>query len=129
VVAGKLEGFASRMESEIGQFLTPADVDRLRGSHFTTSELLTRVPGVVLRPSDRGNVVSLVRCGRPELFLDGAPIEAEYLDQIITLEDLAAVEVYSDPGRIPAQFNRLQPRRGAANYGACGAIIFWTRTG
>lgn len=124
-----LGGFLERMESQIGQFLTPADLERLRRESLTTSEMLARVPGIMVRPTRHGRVVALARCGRPELFLDGQPVEADEIDDVIPVEHIAAVEIYSDPGRIPPQFNRLQPRRGATNYGACGAILFWTMVG
>jgi hypothetical protein len=42
-----------------------------------------------------------------------------YIDAILSINTVSAIEVYSGPAQAPARFNRA----GAD----CGVVVFWTR--
>jgi hypothetical protein len=63
---------------------------------------------------------------RPNFFLDGAPFpvrrKEDYRDlsAIVPPASIKGIEVYSNPGTIPAQYD-LTSSTG------CGSIVIWTR--
>ncbi len=120
-------GFYTRQESSLGQFVTPRDIENQRSRPF--SEILRTVPGVHIRRVCRPHCVQVVsmttttrsRCW-PTFYVDGRKmtfLTAEVdLDGITSTQDLAAVEVYRGISQTPPQF-----------FGLCGSIVIWTRRG
>lgn len=124
-------GFYDRMENPGGgYFLTRLDLDRQPGSARIT-DALQMIPGVRVTPIVRargaanGTQVTLRsgggRCS-PAIFIDGMPVRQlidSGIDDLLQPGRVEGVEIYSGSGT-PAQFTRPD---------ACGALIFWTRTG
>lgn len=124
-------GFYDRMEHPGGgYFLTRLDLDRQPGSARITDALQT-IPGVrvtsVVRARGAANGTQITlrtgggRCS-PAIFIDGMPVRHlidSGIDDLLHPSRVEGVEIYSGSGT-PAQFTRPD---------ACGALIFWTRTG
>jgi hypothetical protein len=118
---GQLGGFYDRMRRGFGEFITREQIDAQ--SAIQTTDLLRRLAGVHLIPSRRGTgyIVQLRGGCSPRVFLDGLPIQllGMTIDDLIRPMELEGIEVYRGPGELPAEFA----------YGACGAIVLWTRRG
>jgi hypothetical protein len=117
--AGPLEGFRSRRESnQFGHFL---DLEAIQRTHAQRpSDALRTVPGLLLIPSSRvGSLVRFRGC-RPTVWLDGVRLPDAELDEVASMNDMAAIEIYRGMAGVPQQFvDRANP---------CGAIVVWTRT-
>ena len=62
------------------------------------------MPGVLVQPSRRvGNVVRVRNC-RPTVWIDGVRVPDAELDEVTSLEDVAAVEIYKSLAGLPQQF-------------------------
>lgn len=92
------------------------------GNAHHASEALRMVPGVALTSARRGGYVLRMRgCKLPPMvWLDGMRIPRAELDEVVSLEDVAAIEVYVSTAGVPAQF------MDRSNAG-CGTIVVWTR--
>lgn len=127
----RLGGFYDRMANPGGgYFLTRLDLDRQPGSARITDALQT-IPGVrvtpIVRARGAANATHVTlrsgggRCS-PAIFIDGTPVRQlvdSGIDDLLQPGQVEGVEIYSGSGA-PAQFTRPD---------ACGALIFWTRTG
>ena len=106
-----------RRTNVFGRFLDKADIANKWVS--LPSEILRGLPGVTLQRSSRiGYLVRLRGC-RPNLFLDGMRAQGAEVDELVSVGDIGAMEVYSSMAGVPPQYvDRTNP---------CGAILFWTR--
>jgi hypothetical protein len=114
-----LAGFYARRRSNtFGHSLDRAEIEATHAQR--ASEALRIVPGVLVQPSRRiGNVVRVRNC-RPTVWLDGVRLPGAELDEVTSVDDVAAVEIYKSLAGLPQQFiDRTNP---------CGAIRIWSRT-
>lgn len=121
---GLLSGFAQRLQRHAaGHFITRDQIEKAHPLYV--SDLLSRVPGLVVEPSPNGfgNVVRTTEGCVPEVFLDGLryPLLGETIDQIANPEDLEGIEVYPHAAEVPPEFHTANA--------TCGAIVLWTRAG
>lgn len=139
-----LEGYYHRVDRGLGgHFLTREDITRL--GPLRVSDLLATVPGVeVTSPPGFGpgsRLVSMagafpgraaggcpvqvfvdgVLANRPRLVAGGgfAPVDGVPVDDLADPSAIEGIEVYRDPGFVPAEF--ATPDAG------CGVIAIWTR--
>jgi hypothetical protein len=119
-------GFYSRRQAGPGIFITRDDFE-YRQPRFP-SEVLRGAPGVIVRGTARGNVVSFMRSGgtsfrgcSPQLWLDGMHLPDGGAIDVVSIHDLEAIEAYRGGSQIPAQYSGAQS--------ACGVILLWTRRG
>ena len=113
-----LEGFNSRrLSNNFGHYLDRAQLEATHAQR--PSDALRGVPGVLVQPSNRiGNIVRIRNC-RPTVWLDGVRIPDAELDEVTSLDNVTAVEVYKSLAGMPPQFiDRTNP---------CGAILLWSR--
>jgi hypothetical protein len=116
---GRLRGFYQRREQRgtFGRFLEQDEIRRLGPTH--ASDLFRSVPGATIRASSIGSAIRIRGC-QPMVRLDGQRVPGAELDELVSPEDIAAIEFYYSSAGIPAQFvergNRL-----------CGLILVWTR--
>ena len=93
---------------------------------FKVSDVLRVAPGVrVIEEGAGALVVSSRTPGRCPLavFVDGTYTTIRNVDVELSLEDIAAVEVYRGPTDIPAGYHAPGYDR------TCGALLVWTRMG
>jgi len=123
-------GFFDRVERQLGQFVTPEEVDMRPWRRF--AEVLREVPGVNIRQvcvPHCSVVISMAGATQtgctPTFYVDGRQVRLRPddrgtidLDSVIFGLDLAAVEVYRGIAQTPAQF-----------YGRCGSVVIWTKRG
>jgi len=119
---GKLGGFYERQASDgFGTFITRDRIDRERP--FEVTDLLRTVPGLNVLPARRGfgSAVRTTEGCTPALYLNGLrfPMMGETIDQIVSPNDVEAVEVYAHAGEVPVEFQSPRSR--------CGAVVVWTR--
>lgn len=119
-----LREFERRRAKGIGEFVTREQIERQEPRR--TSDVLRRIPGLRVGPSDAGRrtEITLSRDAfpcRPAMFVDGLHMAGFSVDDI-AVPDLGAIEVYAGAGEIPAQYASMAPS-------ACGAILIWTRRG
>lgn len=116
-------GFYRRKNKGIGHFITPEQIAR-RQPRYTT-DMLRSVPGLAVGASRGGRARvtvtrELIPC-EPVVFIDGLYVPSMPVDDILA-NDLGAIEVYTGPSQVPAQYANLAPT-------SCGAILVWTRRG
>jgi hypothetical protein len=137
-----LEGFTERRRTGFGTFFDQADLTRWE--HRLISDILRGVSSVraigdlsnVTVATNRRATRSMVRDLGPcylDIIIDGnliysqsplaggASLPPPNINALITVTELAGVEVYGGVSDIPAKY------RSAGNM--CGAILFWTRRG
>ncbi len=124
----KLAPFYFRRVSGFGRFLGPADIEELIPIIRSTTDLLARVPGVLISPALQGIGVRMARsrpsCTSPALYIDNAPIlgitrDATFsVDMLIDPIQILAIEVYRSASEAPLEFGSRS---------ACGVIVIWTR--
>jgi hypothetical protein len=115
---GALAGFyARRRSNSFGHYLDRTEIEATHAQR--ASEALRRVPGLLIQPSRRlGNIVRIRDC-RPTIWMDGVRLQDAELDEVASVENVAAVEVYKSLAGLPQQFiDRTNP---------CGAILIWSR--
>lgn len=128
-----VQEFRDRQENRAGtaRFITREQIDHYRGSRVT--DLLRTIPGIRIVPvaSEGGtanryfvamtnNAAAVGGCN-PTIYVDGMEVYQDVyvgLDDLISVQDLEGVEVYTWTSAPPA----LRPR------GQCGVIAFWTRS-
>lgn len=101
-----------------GYSLTREEIETRRPA--LASDLFRMVPGVRLEYGRQGEAPLLRYRGcRPDLVLDGVPLTgAVAVDDIVTMDDVEAVEVHSGtffPARVGAR--------------SCATVMVWTREG
>jgi hypothetical protein len=114
-----LFGFYGRRRSNsFGHYLDRTEIEATHAQR--ASDALRTVPGILVQPSRRiGNIVRVRNC-RPTVWLDGVRLPDAELDEVTSIDDLAAVEIYKSLAGLPQQFiDRTNP---------CGAILVWSRT-
>jgi len=108
--------YEHRSKGSIGVFFDQAQIEK-RHVRFS-SELFRTVPGATVRTSSRyGNLVRFHGC-KPRIWLDGVPLLDAELDEVLTPQEIAGIEIYSASPAVPAQY---MDTRG------CGTIVVWTR--
>lgn len=125
---GKASSFEERRNHAAGYFLTADDLERRGVRRF--EQLFYAVPGFRVVPVGMGG--SAVYSNRssspfgepcsPEVYMNGWrwPVSLATGEPVgIWVEDIAAVEIYSGPASVPAEFGGGQSR--------CGAIVIWER--
>lgn len=123
------DGFDKRRLQGLGAFRTADEVSRhgysdlgvvladMRGIHFEIDRKGRRIPYLLGVNSVRSSPYCT-----PNFFLDGAPYADGFdiLFDIVPPEFIRGIEVYSNPGTIPPQYD-LTSSTG------CGSIVIWTR--
>lgn len=124
--------FRERQANRAGtaRYITREQIDRYRGNRVT--DLLRTIPGVRIVPlanaSGTANRYFVAMTNNdpasggcnPTIYVDGVEFYQDIyvgLDELISVQDLEGVEVYTWTSAPPA----LRPR------GECGVIAFWTR--
>jgi hypothetical protein len=127
-LTGWRAGFYERRDHGNGHFFTRDEIEKRNPSFLT--DMFRTVPGakvVNLRSGFqrvirfRGNRMDCA----PLTWLDGSPLGAGEFDlDALSPRSIEAMEIYSGPATVPAQF---MSSRGIAS--ACGSIIIWSREG
>jgi hypothetical protein len=112
--------FLRRKRQGFGSFFDEAELEKRPAMYLT--DYLRMTPGV--RVFDRGRILfrsmGFSQYCSPTLFLDRMRIgEVNELgiDALVSPQDVIAMEVYSRPTQVPAEFQTLD---------GCGAIVVWT---
>jgi hypothetical protein len=129
-------GFEERSRSNIGRYLTAADVARRNPTQ--TSDIFRQVPGVRLADST-GTDSRIVMRGLtatgfcpPTIFINGAPfydISADQLNTFMRPKDVAGIEIYAGL-TAPAEYQqglRGGLRTRGEGRDPCGSILIWTK--
>ena len=108
-----------------GRFVGPEQIRRINPMYAT--DILQQVPSVRVEgsglnrvPTVRGRFGS--RCV-PTFYVDGHRSTDISLDELVSGQDIAAMEVYDQPFEAPPEF--MPPGRAFA----CGVIVVWTKRG
>jgi carboxypeptidase family protein/TonB-dependent receptor-like protein len=110
--------YQHRKENAFGRFIDRDEIEKSRVR--LTSDLFRTVPGASLRASRRyGNLIRLRGC-QPVVWIDRVPVRDVELDEVVTPEEVAGIEIYSSSSTTPPQFMDRSGR-------GCGAIVVWTR--
>ena len=127
----RLSGFAERQRRGGGHYITALEI--MESSPSRLSDLLQTVPGLVLTPwAFNGNYRrAFSRSGGPNgarclmsVYLDGSRLPDGWsVDDLATLDNVAAVEIYTRWMATPPQFVH------GGDDDRCGAIAVWTRDG
>jgi hypothetical protein len=126
-------GFAARLESGIGFFLTEEQITRLQPIRIT--DLFNAVPGLTVAcgdPSVLGSgcrvqferaraldVSGHERVCPVQYFLDGSSVSAEFAETLRP-QDIRGIEVYNGLSEVPPEFRRGPDTR-------CGVIAVWLK--
>ena len=125
---GKASSFEQRRNHAAGYFLTADDLERRGVRRF--EQLFYSVPGFRVVPvgiggsavySNRSSSLFGGPCS-PEIYVNGWrwPVSLASGEPVgIWVEDIAAVEIYSGPASVPAEFGGGQSK--------CGVIVIWER--
>jgi len=121
-----MRGFEERRRSGTGRYLTAEYIADRRP--FFASEILRMVPSIRVDRNGPGETAITMRghsvadrCS-PAVYMDGnymSILSADDIDNWVTPEEIAGIEIYTGPG-IPPQFNK-----GLAD--SCGSIVIWTK--
>ena len=125
-------GFYDRRRMGLGTFLTPDQVEALENVVTNPSRLLRDVRGIEL------HCVALVCIVKPrfayclQLFIDGVRTNAQ-MDDVLTTDQVYAVEVYDRPTSVPTEFTGQLPQKGGRGknlspQSGCGAVVVWTKS-
>jgi hypothetical protein len=116
-----LDGFLRRRREGAGQFLTAADLERMRTP--LVSDALRTLPGVSVQHTGRGTRLVRLRGGcMPQVVLDGtlAADGTDDVDALVRPLDVVGIEVYTDPAGLPAEWS-------GARTNNCGVVAIWTK--
>jgi hypothetical protein len=130
-----MRGFQERRARGVGKFFTREDIERMQVRLFT--DVLRRVPGMQVQSvkgsygdgysvqTGRTQSISGARTCPVLFYVNGAPFPLGgdiAINNFISPEEVAAVEVYTGTSQIPPQFN-------SSMYNArCGVVVIWTRS-
>lgn len=120
-----ISGFLSRSRSGFGRFITRADIERRNA--LTVPDVFFGVPGVTIARTAAFGSVLLLRGGAmgngclPAIFVDGTLVTPAGstplpIEDLVTVQDIMAVEVYRGAAETPPQFQRS----------GCGSVVIWT---
>jgi hypothetical protein len=130
-----MRGFQERKARGQGKFFTREDIERMQVRLFT--DVLRRVPGMqVQRVGSNYGAGYSVQTGRTQgisggrtcpvlFFINGAPFPMlgdVPINNFISPDDIAAVEVYTGASQVPPQFNSTMYNS------RCGVVAIWTRS-
>ncbi len=133
LTSAKLREFDERRRSVAGGRFIDSTVIR-RWENRKTGDLFSTLPGVdVVRQGSAafllgGRATQPLRpSARPtpcfmDVYLDGAPValgNTSFDVNGISLNHLAAIEVYNGPASVPPRYNRTS--------GGCGVVLLWTK--
>lgn len=116
-------GFYYRRDRGFGKFLTPEDLEQRAVNSLI--QTLKTVPGVhYARLCERGHcrrvLTMSLSAGRPACpvtyYMNGNEMHGPVSPRDISVEDLAAIEVYRGISETPGQF-----------YGRCGSVVMWSK--
>lgn len=116
-------GFYRRLDRGFGRFLTPDELERRPVNSLT--QALKTVPGVEAGRICDGNFcrealrmsLSAGRSACPlTYYMDGDEMHGTVSPKDISVQDLAAIEVYRGISETPPQF-----------YGRCGSVVMWSK--
>ncbi len=116
-------GFEVRRASSAGLFLDEETI--MRRKPWTFTELIKHLPGVALPNGTSAGASFELRYGtktcQPSVWVDGVPQlgQTRDLDSYVNVDNLRAVEIYSQPGEAPTEFLAADRR--------CGSVVIWTR--
>jgi len=114
-------GFLRRQRGGVGRYIGP---EKLAARRWSLRRIFTGIPGIrVTADEDLRMFVSGAFGGacRPGIWIDGARLEPGFsLRLAVSEQDFAAVEVYTRPAFVPAQY---QIPTGTG----CGTVLIWTR--
>ena len=127
------EGFYERQESGIGEFVDAEDIENWNPA--MTTDVMRRIHGVRVRyvgyvnghrglydiSMSRRMSITHQSCP-PVLYLNGiemGTLEEYDINQVILINSVAGIEVYSSAAQVPPRYNSV----GAA----CGIIVVWTK--
>lgn len=119
------EGFYDRRSKGFGKFITPEELDRRAA--WSLTEALKTVPGVKEVQSCRGSFCheslvmtsSMTQTGCDvTYYMDGNVLHGSVQPDNISVESVAAIEIYRGISETPAQF-----------YGRCGSVVIWSKRG
>ncbi len=130
-----LSGFDERRGHGLGAYVTAEDIGK--HNYFDLASVFRSIPGVRVECNAEKHGIQGVPCRplvqmlgisdftsihcTPNFYVDGAPFKAGYadVDASIPIASVKGIEVYSNPGTIPAQYD-LTSSTG------CGSIVIWT---
>jgi len=103
-----------------GRFFDEKEIEQRKPTLLT--DLLRTIPGIHVVPTVWGGVDAVMGSGhcRPDLVIDGSRQINDPtfpLNTLVWANELRAVEVYTNPLRVPAEFQSVSE---------CGAIVVWT---
>lgn len=113
----EVAGFFQRRNRGFGHSLTREEIEARRPTFV--SDLVRTMPGVTIAPSMMGGGGILRMRGGcvPDVVLDGVRLSSPVvLDQLLTVEDLEGIEVYSG-STSPVEYS----------HSSCGTVLAWTR--
>ncbi len=114
--------FEARRQSGRGYFFTRSDIVRMQVD--VTTDLMRRVPGVLIQPGRWGPEVLFTHGGigavpcRPQLYVHQMQYSGDLND--FSPDDIEGMEVYNGISTVPIEFQSQRAR-------SCGAIVIWTR--
>ncbi len=125
-LTGWRAGFYQRKEHGNGHFITRDDIERRNPSFLT--DMFRLIPGARVVSLGMGGLSHVIRfrnarsnCA-PLTWLDGSPLNAgEFELDNLSPRSIEAMEVYSGPATVPAQF---MSTNGILS---CGVIVIWSR--
>jgi hypothetical protein len=122
-------GFNERMVTGFGHFITPEEIQRRNPRNM--ADLFRGSPGVTLEGGGgfSGTGISFINgsvrgptCS-PQVYVDGILVNADPayggLEGVVSIDQIAAVELYTRASNVPLQW-------GGTNAG-CGVALIWTR--
>ncbi len=126
-VYGRMRAFYERRNIGAGDFFTRREIEERNPNRV--SDMLYGIPGVTLTPLgisgvqisfDRSTQGLSGQCQSPAIYIDGAFAQGGlYLDQLVSPEQVEAIELYQGVVETPPQFMR--------GGNPCGVIVIWTR--
>ena len=112
--------FERRRRMGGGRFFDEKDIEQRKPTLLT--DLVRGIPGIHVVPTIWGGVEPVMSQGncRPDLIIDGSRQINDPtfpLNTLVWANELRAVEVYTNPLKVPAEFQSVS---------GCGAIVVWT---
>lgn len=123
----KRVGFYERLAAGNGHFITPEYLDKIRP--LRASDVLANIPDLVVdRRGNRSRIMTSNYKCEYGLVLDGvvvgeagSRVRTTSPDDVVSANDLYAVEVYPRNRGLPAKF------LGMSHEDGCGTVVIWTK--